>query len=267
MGAASRPGQDARDLGPVGHRRTTVQDPGLDPDQVPPRVPHQGLLVTRTAGVVPPFEHANYNDSLRPVPYDPAGTRVLLQQAGWRPPTTGRAGWRRAGAHGEQQLRLAVRYRGNDELFITAALQFRAAATGMGIAVDLLPTESALFGKALVEGDFDIFMRTLHGNPFDTNYAQLLHSGSPAETNATRFSNPACDRLIEAIATSSDSQRRGRQLRRLQALLQQQAPLVPLFFLPNRVAARRDCQGLHVSSLKPGFVAATIERVGAAAAR
>ncbi|MCI1189943.1 ABC transporter substrate-binding protein [Hymenobacter sp. DH14] len=218
----------------------------------------------RTASLVAPFDRANYNDSLRPVPYDPPGARALLQQAGWQPSATG---WHRPGPKGLQQLHLVVRYRAEDALFATAALQFRAAAKALGIGVELLPTESALFGKALAEGDFDVFMRTLRGNPFAINFTPLLHSASPSETNATRFSNPACDRLIDAIANTNDSLARARQLRQLQGLLQWQAPLVPLFFLPNRVAARRDCQGLYVSSLKPGFVAPTIERTAAAAAR
>ena len=178
-------------------------------------------------------------------------------------PPFDRAGWRRAGPRGEARLQLAVCYRADNELFTTVALQFRAAAIGLGIVVDLRPTESARFGQTLAAGDFDIFLRTLHGNPFAPNLAPLLHSGSSTETNATRFSNPACDRLLDAIATTRDPHRRRRQLRQLQALLQEQAPLAPLFFLPNRVAARRDCQGLHVSSLKPGFLAATIERKAA----
>jgi len=215
----------------------------------------------RTASIVAPFDHINYNDSLRPVPYDPSGARALLQQAGWQPAPTG---WHRPGPGGEQRLRLVVRYRAEDALFATVALQFRAAATALGIGVELRPTESALFGKALADGDFDVFMRTLHGSPFTTNFTQLLHSASPSETNATRFGNPVCDQLIGAIATTDNALARARQLRHLQALLQQQAPLMPLFFLPNRVAARRDCQGLNVSSLKPGFVAATIERTAAA---
>ena len=218
----------------------------------------------RTAGLVAPFDHANYNDSLRPVPYDPPHARVLLRQAGWQPTP---AGWRRPGRGGEQRLRLVVRYRAEDALFTTVALQFRAAATALGISVELRPTESALFGKALADGDFDVFVRTMRGNPFAINFTSLLHSASPSETNATRFSNAVCDQLIDAIATTNDSRTRARQLRRLQALLQQQAPLVPLFFLTNRVAARRDCQGLYVSSIKPGFVAATIERTAAAAVR
>ena len=218
----------------------------------------------RTASLVAPFDHANYNDSLHPVPYDPPSAQALLMRAGWHHTPTG---WRRPGPGGEQRLRLVVRYRTEDALFTTAALQFRAAATALGIGVELRPTESALFGKALADGDFDVFMRTLRGNPFAINFTSLLHSGSPSETNATRFSNPVCDRLIDAIATTNDSRARARQLRQLQALLQQQAPLVPLFFLPNRVAARRDCQGLYVSSLKPGFVAPTIVRTAAAAAR
>lgn len=216
----------------------------------------------RTAGLVAPFDKTNYNDSLRPVPYDPSGARALLKQAGWQLHTTG---WRRPGLKGEQHLQLTVRYRADDVLFTTAALQFRAAATALGIGVELRPTESALFSKAVAEGDFDIFMRTLRGNPFAINFTPLLHSNSSSETNATRFSNPVCDRLMDAIATTNDSLARARQLRKLQAVLQQQAPLVPLFFLPNRVAARRDCQGLYVSSLKPGFVAPTIERTATAA--
>ena len=217
-----------------------------------------------TASLVPPSNRTNYNDSLRPVPYDLPGARALLQQAGWRQTTTG---WRRSGTRGQQRLQLVVRYRAEDALFATAALQLRAAGTALGIGVTLQPTESALFGKALADGDFDIFMRTLRGNPFTTNFASLLHSSSSSEANATRFSNPVCDELIDAIATSTDLQVRARQLRRLQTLLQQQAPLVPLFFLPNRVAARADCQGLYVSRLKPGFVAPTIVRTAAAAAR
>lgn len=217
----------------------------------------------RTAGLVAPFDRTNYNDSLRPVPYDPPGARALLQQAGWQQHATG---WQRPGPKGPQRLKLVVRYRAEDALFATVALQFRAAATALGIGVELRPTESALFGKALAGGDFDVFMRMIRGNPFTTNFTPLLHSASSSETNATRFSHPACDRLIDAIATTYAPRARARQLRQLQALLQQQAPLVPLFFLPNRVAARRNCQGLHVSRLKPGFVAPTIERTAVAAA-
>ena len=221
----------------------------------------------RTAGLVPPFDRANYNDSLRPVPFDPPGARALLRQAGWLPRGPSLAGWRRPGPRGEQELRLTVRYRSGDELFAMAALQFRAAAAGLGIVVELRPTESALFTEALADGDFDVFMRTLHGSSFGINLASLLHSGSTRKTNSTRFGNPACDRLMDAVATTANSPRRVRQLRQLQALLQQQAPLVPFFFLANRVAARRDCQGLYVSRLKPGFVAPTIERTAAAAPR
>ena len=211
----------------------------------------------RSASLIAPADHACYNDSLHPVPYDPPGARALLQQAGWQQQADG---WQRRGRQGLQHLQLIVRYRAEDALFATAALQFRAAALALGIHVELRPTESALFNKALATGDFDVFMRTLRGNPFTTNFTPLLHSRSSAETNATRFSNQACDRLMDAIATTSDSLARAQQLRRLQTLLQQQAPLVPLFFLPNRVAARRDCQGLYVSSLKPGFIAPTIIR-------
>ena len=221
----------------------------------------------RTASLVPPFDRANYNDSLQPVPFDPAGARRLLRQAGWQPPTARQRAWQRATPRGTQQLLLLLRYRAEDNVFATAALQFRAAATQLGIAVELRPTESAAFGKTLAQGDFDLYLRTLRGNPFNNDLTPLLHSASSRETNPTGFGTPACDRLLVAIASTAATPRRTRQLRQLQALLQQEAPLVPLFFLPNRVAARRNLTGLYVSSLKPGFVAATIERTASAARR
>ena len=42
--------------------------------------------------------------------------------------------------------------------------------------------------------------------------------------------------------------------------MQQEMPLVPLFFLPNHLAADKRLTGLRISSLRPGYSAATLER-------
>ena len=218
----------------------------------------------RTVGIISPLDRLNYNDSLAPVPFDPAGAARLLRQAGWQRNGPAGPGWTRRGpGSARQQLQLTMRYRATESLFATAALQFRAAAAGLGIPVRLLPTESGAFTMALEAGDFDLYVRVLKGNPFLFNFTPLLHSLGVGAGNSTGFSTPASDRLIDAIARAGSQAQRARLLRRFQALMQAEAPMVPLFFLANRVAADRRLTGLHVSPLKPGYSAATIERAPA----
>ena len=215
----------------------------------------------RTVGIISPTDKTNYNDSLALVPFDLRGAAELLRQAGWQHNTPAGAGWFRSNAHGtRQQLRLTVQYRADELLFATVALQFQAAAAQLGVPVTLQPAEAGVFSMAVRNGNFDVYIRVLKGNPFMFNFIPILHSLGVGAGNTTGFSTPASDRLIEAITTADTPVHRAQLLRRFQALMQQEVPLVPLFFLPNRLAADKRLTGLRVSSLRPGYSAATIER-------
>jgi peptide/nickel transport system substrate-binding protein len=212
----------------------------------------------RTVGLISPTDRLNYNDSLAPLPFDLAGAVALLRRAGWQRAAATGAGWQRNDARGLQQLRLTVRYRADEQLFATVALQFQAAAASIGVPVSLQPTESGTFSAALRKADFDVYVRALRGNPFMFNFTSFLHSQAIGAGNALGFATPESDRLIEAIAAASTGPRRAQLLRHFQALMQREMPLVPLFFLSNHVAAQKRLIGLHPSSLKPGFAATAI---------
>lgn len=216
----------------------------------------QGLL---SVGLVHPHDTPYYNDSLSVPAYNPAQAQALLRRAGWvRQPT----GWVRLGPSPDrlpERLALTLRYRASETTFRTIALQFKAAAALLAIPVELLPTEASALTTALREGDFDVYVRTLRGNPFAYNFATILHSRSLNAGNFTKFSLPVADRLIDAIAITSSPARKRLLLRRFQLLLQQEAPLVPLFFLPYRMAASQHLANLYPSALKPGYSAATVQ--------
>ena len=209
----------------------------------------QGL---RTAGLVHPHNRRYYNDSLALPAFNPRLTVSLLKQAGWqRQP----AGWVLAKAR-QAPLKLRLRYRADDPVFATIALQFKSAATALGIPVALLPTEASSLTTALQEGDFDIYVRKLNSTPFAFDFSMLLHSRTIPKSNFTKFSTHTTDRLIDAIAATGTPARKRLLLRRFQTIIQQQAPLVPLFFLPYRLATARELQHLHPSGYKPGYYAA-----------
>jgi peptide/nickel transport system substrate-binding protein len=213
----------------------------------------QGL---RTVGLVHPSNRRYYDSSLPLPAYDSGQAQALLRRAGWlRQPT----GWTRTAANRQpERLALMLRYRADETTFKTIALQFKAAAALLSIPVELRPTESSSMTSALREGDFDMYVRTQKGNPFAFNYTSILHSRTANEGNFTKFGTPATDRLIEALAVASTPDQKRRLLRRFQAMLQQQAPLVPLFFLPYRLVADRRIQHLYPSAIKPGYNAPTI---------
>lgn len=205
---------------------------------------------SRTVGLLPPSS-PYYNDSLALPTYAPAKARGLLRKAGWQL-TDG--GWQRPPA---QRLALALRYRANDITFETTALQFRAAAAQLGIPVELQPTEGTSFTGALRDGNFDMYVRTLKGNPFTFNFAPVLHSQAIGEGNFMGFKSTAIDRVLENIITASPTRKRY-LLRRFQALLQDEAPLAPLFFSSYRLAASNHLSHLIPSGIKPGYAATAI---------
>jgi len=207
----------------------------------------------RTVGLLPPGNQF-YNDSLPLPTYAPAQAMTLLQQAGWHRGADGH--WRQAGS--AAPLAVALRYRAEDATFATVGLQFQAAAAQVGIAVTLLPGESTVISSYLQAGDFDMYVRLIKGSPLGLNFATILHSQAIGAGNFTRFGRPDTDRLLEAIATEGNLPRKRRLLRRFQALLQEEMPLLPLFFLPYRLAASRQLQHVVASRLKPGYTAAAL---------
>ncbi|MCC3159196.1 ABC transporter substrate-binding protein [Hymenobacter sp. 15J16-1T3B] len=202
----------------------------------------------RTTGLISPREKWVYHDSLPLRPYAPAEAATLLQRAGWQ---RGPDGWRRAG----QPLTLRLFYSASDRTYATVALLFQQSARQIGLPVTLHPTEAGQLSELRRNGEFDLSLRTLYGNPFAYDLRPLLHTGSIGSggANRSRFGNAASDRLLETIYATEDSVSKARLLRRLQTLLYQEVPFTPLFFEPNRLAVSRRFAHVRPSGLEPGY--------------
>jgi ABC-type transport system substrate-binding protein len=196
---------------------------------------------SRTVGLLPPSSPF-YNDSLPLPALAPAQAVALLRQAGWQRRADGH--WWQPGA--AAPLTLTVRYRAEETTFATTGLQFQAAAAQLGIPVTLLPAESSVITTALQAGDFDLYIRLVKGSPLGFNFAAFLHSAATGSGNLTGFSNSVADRLLLAIPTEGNPRRK------------RQMPLLPLFFLPYRLAASRQLEHVVASGLKPGYAIAAL---------
>ncbi|GAB2455575.1 peptide-binding protein [Hymenobacter qilianensis] len=218
----------------------------------------QNGMAYPSVGLINPQEKALYNDSLPLLTFAPQQAEVLLRQANWA--RQGAGNWTRPTAGGQiQALELTITYRAGDATFETIALQLRNAAAQIGIPIQLRPTESTLLLSKLRAGDFDIYLRTLSGNPFAYDFSPILHSSSIDISNFTRFGTPASDKLIKAIVREEDPARKAQLLRKFQVMMRTESPIVVLFVYRYRLAADRRLTNLRVSGLRPGYDITTIE--------
>ncbi|WP_303310409.1 ABC transporter substrate-binding protein [Hymenobacter sp. BT730] len=215
----------------------------------------QGLAY-QSASLISPHDKHYYNDSLAPVAFSPARAVKLLQQAGWQQQPD--KSWKRPHRTGQAlSLALTISYRAGDAAYEFSALQLRTEAGKLGIPINLRPTESSILTQQLQAGEFDLYLRSLIGNPFAHNFLPLLHSGSTGVNggNYTGFGNASTDALLTELAAAQDTVQKKQLLRRLQRVLQQESPLTVLYFKRNPLAISRRFTDLGLSGLPPGYEA------------
>ncbi|QKG53645.1 hypothetical protein [Hymenobacter sp. BRD67] len=86
----------------------------------------------------------------------------------------------------------------------------------------------------------------------------VLHTNAIGNGNFTGFGTPATDGLLAGIAVEGNERRKRLMLRKLQAVVREEMPLVPLFFLPIRLVTSRRLLPVATSGLKPGYVPAAL---------
>ncbi|HSI91772.1 MAG TPA: ABC transporter substrate-binding protein, partial [Adhaeribacter sp.] len=218
----------------------------------------QQNLAARTIGPVSPEDKAYYHSGIKPYNYNLSRAETLLQQDGWQ---KNAMGWQRKTQEGPEVLTLALSYSGSNSEFEAIALVFQQAAAKIGIPVTLKPLESGVFTKELKQGDFDLFLRSMTGNPFVFNFKPILHTSSigPDGLNYTGFGTAKSDAIIEELYGSNAEARKTELLKRLQEILHQESNLAFLFFKRDRIAVHKRFSNLKISGIKPGYDVSAFE--------
>ena len=215
-------------------------------------------FATRTVGPITPGNDQFYNKELKPYHYNLSQATALLQAAGW---VKNENGWQRD-LNGEVvPLTINLNYKAGNTEFENIALIFQQAAAKLNIPVTVQPLEGKLLTKNLKSHNFEMFIRSLSGNPFVYNFKPILHSESAAEGggNYTGFCTPESDKLIDQINNTQDLPAKARLLKRLQQILHEQSNLIFLYFSTDRLAINKRFTNLKVSGIKPGYDVSAFE--------
>ncbi|WP_255481237.1 ABC transporter substrate-binding protein [Pontibacter sp. Tf4] len=205
-----------------------------------------------SVGIVPPSVKEYYNTGLKPYTYNTGAAAQLLQQAGWQQRTNG---WFRTANGKEEQLTITVTYKAGSTMLETTALIFQASAAKINIPVQVEAQESSLFSKNSRNHSFEIFFRTLTGNPFNFNFEPILHTSfaETGGTNYTGFGNAKTDALIEAINHATDKGQKAKLLKDFQKVMLEEATFLTLYYQKERLAINKRFSNTKVSGLKPNY--------------
>ncbi|RAU83506.1 ABC transporter substrate-binding protein [Pontibacter arcticus] len=212
----------------------------------------QQSYASPTVGPVPPSVKTYYNNGLTPVSFAPAKATQLLTSAGWRITPEG---WFRTVNGEKQHLTINLIFRAGNTAFENSALIFQQAAAKAGIPVNVQAIEGSVVSQQVQAHTFDMFFRTLTGNPFFFNFKPLFHTSYSEQggSNATGFGTTESDRLLDEFIVAESEEKKAALLKRLQAILQEEAAFISLYYQKDRIAIRNKYENLKISGLSPNY--------------
>ena len=184
-----------------------------------------------------PDTHWAYAAGLPEYAFNPAQSRALLEQAGYRPDAGG------------TRLHLTMKTSTDDGTRLLAATLQQQLAQ-VGIALDIRSFESATFLQDLTRGSFQIYaLRWVGGNeqPDIFGYAFSSARIPPKGANRGRYRNPRLDALLDDASESTDQARRKADYTQAQQILATDLPALNLWYQDSILVHNRRLSGIAIS--------------------
>ena len=188
--------------------------------------------IGEVAETVIPSALREHTASVRPIPYDTAGARKLLAEAGWRD-TDGDGILDRNG----RPLRFDVEFISSDVMRQDVLVSIQSMLRRIG--VDLAPRayESSTWVSHLREGSFSGSFWGWGWGPgvAGPNAEMVFHSRSipPAGPNFARYHNARVDQLIDTILVVTDTTRARPLWAELEQIVTDDVPYAPIYLDPE----------------------------------
>jgi peptide/nickel transport system substrate-binding protein len=206
--------------------------------------------------ILPPRSWA-LDDAIPPVRFDPAMSRRLLDEAGYRDPD------------GDGPLpRLHLTYKtSQNEMRRRIAAAIQEQLRQVGIAIEIQSLEWGTFFSYIKAGNFQLYSLTWVGISDPDIFHHAFHSASVPPDGANRggYADAEVDRLTEAARRETSPERRREMYRRVQRILARDLPVFPLWAGRNVLARDRRLEGFAITPDESYASVASVRIVPAAA--
>ena len=185
-------------------------------------------------GLLSPLQWA-YDDTVPQRPYQPSLAKKLLDDAGFIDPD---------GDGPKARFKLSFKTT-NIDLRRRVAEAMKEQLRDVGIELEIRTYEWGTFYSDVKKGNFHLFSLAWVGISDPDIYYNIFHSRSvpPDGDNRGRYRNPTIDDLLEQGRRETDQQRRRAIYRRVQNILHDDLPYVPLWWVKNVVVRKPQIVG------------------------
>lgn len=179
-----------------------------------------------------PAKLREHSPDVKPIPYDPAGAKALLEQAGWRD-TNGDG----IADKGGKPLRIEVEFISSDQTRQDVLVAMQSMLRQIG--VDIVPRayESSTWVQHLRDGSFAGSFWGWGWGPgvVGPNAEMIFHSRSipPKGPNFAAARNTRADQLIDSVLVVTDTARARTLWRELEQVLIDDAVYAPIYMDPE----------------------------------
>jgi len=200
---------------------------------------------TLASGVLRPDHWAGHSP-LSKYAYAPKTAREILQDLGYN-----------------RQNPLKIIYKTSTNPFrVRLATVIQQQLSDVGIDVELRTYDWGTFYGDIKAGNFQMYSLAWVGINLPDIFRNVFHSGSvpPVGANRGRYQNTEVDGLLIQAQTEQDSEHQAAQYRRVQEIVYEQLPYVPLWFEDHVFMARKSMKGyvIHTDGNYDGLI--SVER-------
>lgn len=192
-------------------------------------------------GTVAPTLGAWCNTDLAPLPYDPAGARALLAQAGWS--DRDQDGVLDRGAE-RLALTLLIQAGVPDSQRLATLLQ--AMLREVGVALEIQAAEPNRFSALARQHEFEAILWGFGANPRVDPYIQWHSEG---QYNWMQYHDPETDALLERVRTATTVEEAQAAARAAQARIYEAQPATFLAWSDDAAAIDRRFRGVEITTL------------------
>ncbi len=194
-----------------------------------------------------------YNDTLKPIPYDPEYAATLLKDNGWK--DSNNNGILDKTIDGKTvELSFEFLLDETNEERRNIVTMFKESAKAIGIEIKMVNMEFKKIIEQLSLHQFDLFYGAWTTPPALQDLKQLWHTESiNGGTNFIAFSNKEIDQIIDQIRTELDENKRVDLYKKFQVLIHKEVPCIFLTQPLDRIVIHKRFRNAEAVTVRPGF--------------
>ncbi len=199
----------------------------------------------RALSTVSPAICGSHNDSIEPLPHDPARARQLLAELGWGD-SDGDGVLDKDG----RPFAFTLLTNSGNPRRAKAAIIIQANLAEIGVDVQIEKLESNTFFSRLRKKDYEVALSGWSASTW-VDMSSLWHSGHRYAQNYPNYSNPQVDELIEQALATPDPAETERLWNEVQALVYEDQPYTFLYWRDEIVGLSSRFEDAQVDFLYP----------------